>query len=349
MRGWDARQRWHLYTYGDKTGYHRRVSELLSPVAFRDDRLAAARALAGLSDEELRRHAVRAARDKDADALWALTTACLASDGSAGIRASRHTLRSYRTGVEVVVAFARDHAWNLARPGRREPALFVAALSASGLKPATIQSRVAAARALYRALRWAGATDADPFADVKRPRDRTRGVVKNPPYRAEFAQAMADAAPVDVRVLILLLAHAGLRIAEALNVRWEDVDLTRRRLLVTRGKGDKARFVPLSAKTRDALEDLRVERGLPRAGFVFTFRAYSTAYEKLRRVARGLGREGEFRGFHAGRKLAGTRLYLQVRDFTRVAAFLGHEQVDTTRRYVELPEDDLHDVVEHFD
>ncbi|ALW88823.1 tyrosine-type recombinase/integrase [Deinococcus actinosclerus] len=311
------------------------------------DRLAQARALAGLTDEALRVRAITAARDKSGEDLWALTLAYLSSDTSAGVRLSPHTLRAYRKGVEVLLDHATSNAWNLLHPGRREPGLYVAALSASGLKPATVQARVAAAGALYRALRWAGATDADPFADVKRPKDRTKGVVKNPPYRAEFVQAMLEVADPREAALLLLLTHAGLRIAEALAVEWAHVNLPARRLLVAHGKGDKARFVPLSARLREALETLRAEAAAPQ-GFVLPWRAYSTAYERLQRVALACGRAHEFRGFHAGRKYAGTQLYATVKDFTRVAGFLGHEQVDTTRRYVELPEDDLADAVEAF-
>ncbi|GGM33693.1 integrase [Deinococcus arenae] len=310
------------------------------------DRLAQARALAGLTDEALRVRAITAARDKSGEDLWALTLAYLSSDTSAGVRLSPHTLRAYRKGVEVLLDHATSNAWNLLHPGRREPGLYVAALSASGLKPATVQARVAAAGALYRALRWAGATDADPFADVKRPKDRTKGVVKNPPYRAEFVQAMLEVADPREAALLLLLTHAGLRIAEALAVEWAHVNLPARRLLVAHGKGDKARFVPLSGRLREALETLRAEAA-PQ-GFVLPWRAYSTAYERLQRVALACGRAHEFRGFHAGRKYAGTQLYAAVKDFTRVAGFLGHEQVDTTRRYVELPEDDLADAVEAF-
>ncbi|MBZ9752721.1 hypothetical protein K7W42_17915, partial [Deinococcus sp. HMF7604] len=53
-----------------------------------------------------------------------------------------------------------------------------------------------------------------------------------------------------------------------------------------------------------------------------------------------------FRGHHAGRKYSGTKLYGQVKDFGRVAAHLGHESVDTTRRgYAQVAADDLKDVI----
>ena len=321
-------------------------ARVLAP--YTGDRLSGIRAWSGLSDTALRVRAVGAARDKDLPELWGLTQAYLTADTSAGVRTSPHTLRAYRKGIEVLLEHASAHAWNLLHPGHREPGVYVASLSASGLKPATVMARVAAASALYRALRWAGATDADPFADVKRPKDRTKGIVKNPPYRQDFVGAMLAQADAQEQVLLLLLAHGGLRIAEALALTWSDLDLGRRRLLVAHGKGDKARWVPLSARLREALEAWREARRPQPQDRVLSFRAYSSAYERLQKVALRAGLEHEFRGFHAGRKYAGTQLYAATKDFTRVAGFLGHEQVDTTRRYVELPEDDLNDVVEHF-
>lgn len=317
-------------------------------VLYGGDRVAQARSFGSLSDEELKRRATQAARDKDFAALWGLTLAYLTADTSAGVATSPHTLRSYRKGVQLLVEYAGAQAWNLLHPGRRDPGLYVASLVAAGQKPATVQNRVAAAGALYRALRWAGATDADPFADVKRPRDRTKGIVKNPPYQPGFVEALANAAAPEERALLLLLAHGGLRIAEALELHWEHIQLDARRLLVARGKGDKARHVPLGRRLREALDAHRAECGSRATGRVFAFQSYSTAYEKLQALAASLGRGHEFRGFHAGRKHAGTQLYAQVKDFTRVATFLGHEHVDTTRRYVELPENDLQAAVEDF-
>ena len=49
------------------------------------------RDLATLPEDELRRLAAEAARDRDAEALWALLEAHLTLHGSAGSRVSRHT------------------------------------------------------------------------------------------------------------------------------------------------------------------------------------------------------------------------------------------------------------------
>jgi hypothetical protein len=57
------------------------------------------RDLATMSEDELKRLAAEAARDRDAQALWALLEAHLTLHGSAGSRVSRHTLEAYRRGL----------------------------------------------------------------------------------------------------------------------------------------------------------------------------------------------------------------------------------------------------------
>ena len=48
-----------------------------------------------------------------------------------------------------------------------------------------------------------------------------------------------------VRVLCLVMAHAGLRISEALGLQWSDVDLEHRRITLV-GKGRKRRTIPVT-------------------------------------------------------------------------------------------------------
>ena len=96
--------------------------------------------------------------------MWQLTEAHLTLHGSAGSRVSSNTLTSYRRYV-----FELLHTWSgeaLLRPSRNAGVLWVRELEAE-FEPATVRVKLAAARALYAALRWSGATTFDPFADVK--------------------------------------------------------------------------------------------------------------------------------------------------------------------------------------
>ncbi|BDP44252.1 hypothetical protein DAETH_42210 (plasmid) [Deinococcus aetherius] len=73
---------------------------------------------AHLSEEERKRTAAQAVALQDLDLLWALTEAHLTLYGGQGARVSPLTLRSYRTGVRVFLAWAAHEALSLLRPKR---------------------------------------------------------------------------------------------------------------------------------------------------------------------------------------------------------------------------------------
>ena len=322
-------------------------------VPYRGDLLAQGREWTNLHDDELRRRAVRAAGEKDTPILVSLTTAYLTQQGQSGVLSSPRTIEAYALGVRQFVEYAQAQAVNLLRPGRHDAQGYVSAMLAAGRKPAGVGLKVAAAACLYRALRWAGATEADPFRDVRVPKDRTPGLVKRPPYTEDDLADVLEVADAHTKFLLFLIAHAGLRISEALALEWRDLDEGGRRLHVRSGKGRKERLVAMSSSLARAARAYRAQHGPGGPHFgdgrratpperVFSYGTPVTARYHLGKVFRQAG--VEFRGFHPGRKYAGTRLLRQIRDFGRVAAHLGHESVDTTRRgYAQLAADDLKD------
>lgn len=104
----------------------------------------------------------------------------------------------------------------------------------------------------------------NPVATVK--------MLKEPKQRLWFLEpeeehALLDAAREPLRSIILVGIHCGLRLrSEALTLRWQDVDTTRRTVTVQAAyaKNGQTRSVPLNSTVRAALERL------PRTGeFVF--------------------------------------------------------------------------------
>lgn len=304
--------------------------------------------LLDMTDEALRVRAVRAAADSDVDDLLALLDAYLLGGSKRGARLSPKTRAAYALAARDFVGWAGAAGVSLLRPGRRDGGRYVAHLQTrpnrgrgrhQSLSAATVAQYVAGARALYRALRWAGATTLDPFADVTPPPDPTPGIVKNPPYHREVEDALAFC-DEPLAALLLLCAHGGLRVSEALALTAADV--TNGRLQV-HGKGGKLRVVPLSQRAREALA-----RVVPQPDGRFFAWNYAAAAYRLRKAFRAAGHGPAWRGFHAARKASGTRLYHRTKDFTRVGLFLGHASVDTTRRYVQVPDDDVAHLVEDF-
>jgi integrase/recombinase XerC len=323
--------------------------------ADRSDPLARAEQLHLWGEAALRRYAVEAAGVRDVDRLWRLIEAHLTLHGASGVGTSKHTLRAYRRGlVELVTLWAGE---SLLRPARDAGALYVQRLRAGDrepildapeggrrgrrpkkgpLAPATVELRLAAARALYDALRWAGATEADPFRDVRTGRDTSReeDVAGLKVYtEVELIELLGRADEAEDRVMVLLGAHAGLRVSEMLALRWDEVDEGGRELLVRAGKGNKTALVQLTPRLADELRHWRRLRLTEGQGDVHVLRLRSQygVYRRLRRLCVVAG--VRFKGVHALRHAAGTKLYRQTGDLGQVQDHLRHATLDMARRY----------------
>jgi integrase len=154
--------------------------------------------------------------------------------------------------------------------------------------------------------------------------------------------------------LYRIAAYTGLRLGELLALRWEDVNLNLRRLVVQRAlsagiegptKGWQARFVPLSDGAADALARLH-ERGefTSATDYVFCNRfgrplEGAVLRRRFKRTAAAAGLR--LLRFHALRHGAGSLVARQA-DARWVQRFLGHSKITTTERYLHAkarPED----------
>jgi integrase len=304
-------------------------------VPYTGDTLSRSRHWTDLSEGELRRLAVTACRDQDAETLWALTEAYFTTYGASGAKASRHTLRSYRQGLRVFLTHAGSHAVNLMHPARDLGPSFLRAREAAGKSPGTVKLELAAVRLLYRALRWAGATTDDPFSDARPARDATAPWDKRQPYSEDEFQTLLTAAIPETRALLLLGAHAGLRVSELLALVWSDLDFGARVVRVRSGKGGKARRAVMSETLAQALRVLgpgHAEQQL--------FSISDVAARKRLKVL-CLKTGVPYRAVHALRHYSGTKLYRISHDLEAVARHLGHSTLETTRIYAKWSDESL--------
>ena len=208
------------------------------------------------------------------------------------------------------------------------------------MSPSSVRVHLSSVRALYRALRWAGVTQLEPFSDTRPAPETTAPWDKRQPYsEAEVAGLLAAGRARD-RALILLCAHAGLRIAEALSLKWTDLEGDS--LTVQRGKGGKARRVRCSASLRTALSTLRAEVGSLHAPVIGA--TQMAARERLRLLAKRAG--VTYRGWHAFRHYAGTKLVAQTGSLEHAARHLGHSSIETTRVYAKWSDRTLNEALE---
>lgn len=290
------------------------------------------RAWADLNPDERKRRAAAAARDRDTAGLWSLTEAHLTTWGKRGARVSPHTLSAYRAGVTSYLG--ASSGVSLLNPPREWAPTWTRALEAAGASASTVRVRLAATRSLYAALRWSGATDADPFADVKAPKDPTPPWEKRQPYELEAVERLLAHAGTRDATLVLLGAHAGLRVSEACELTAADLDLAAGQLRVRLGKGGKQRTVALSRRLQAALATLELAPGASVLGV-----GVNGARAALRRLCKRAG--VDYRAAHALRHSSGTRLYRDTGDLETVARHLGHANLETSRVYAKWSDERL--------
>ncbi len=168
---------------------------------------------------------------------------------------------------------------------------------------------------------------------------------------ATDAKALIDRLSGETWLCAMLQWRAGLRISEALALRPDDIDLKTGTLTVQSGKGGKRRTVPLHPELRMALRATRKPLNNARY-FMSNLKTKDRSGRTRRR--RQLGRSTMYRryvryaipGTHVLRHSAARHWLSEGVTVNQVQLLLGHSQLETTLRYLELV-DPTPGVLEH--
>jgi integrase len=138
--------------------------------------------------------------------------------------------------------------------------------------------------------------------------------------------------------LVLIAFRHGLRAAELIDLRWDQVDLDNALLHVRRLKNGSPASHPLTGRELRALR--RLQREQPKSPFVFI--SERGAPFSKRGFQAMLERAGEAAGFemkihpHMLRHACGFKLANDGVDTRTIQAYLGHKSIQHTVRYTEL-------------
>ena len=140
------------------------------------------------------------------------------------------------------------------------------------------------------------------------------------------------------RLMILMAYRHGFRVSELIGLTWRQVDLDAARLRVIRAKGSEDGVHPLSGREIRALRNLwrRQAVGAPWV-FVTSRRGPMTRNGFFKLLAKAAGRAGIADVHpHLLRHATGFRLVNQGIDTLSLAAYLGHANVQNTKRYARM-------------
>ena len=249
-------------------------------------------------------------------------------------RKAAATIAAYRADLRRLTQFLGHHSTIDLRS--LEPALIEHWMgSMSGLSDSTVCRSLTALSGLFDwAMRMGYATH-NPLKDVERPRKRTR--IQPCPTKDEVAAMLTATRSHAERAALLGMATSGLRRAELLSLRWENVNLEDSSLRV-RGKGDKDRQVLIFGELLTELQALRVEQGLPEAGPVLLGKQgkplqLSTLQRWMERWRARPEINGHY-ALHSLRRFAAKNWLDAGLSIRQVQLLLGHESLETTILYL---------------
>ena len=253
--------------------------------------------------------------------------------------ASRNTLLAYRgdleAATEVLASLEAANSQDLSKLGA----------AWSGLAASTVARRSAALRRFYGFLMDDGLRTDDPSSWLPKPRlQRPLPKILDADEVASMFAAVEEKAasdePLALRNLVLLefLYGSGLRATEL-------VSLPRRAVrpgqpfLMMRGKGDKERLVPVSARTTEA-----VQRWLPHVdgGSVWLFPSGKShlsrvrLFQLVRAMAAMAGIAPDRVSPHVLRHAFATHLLAGGADLRVLQSLLGHADIATTQIYTHV-------------
>lgn len=256
--------------------------------------------------------------------------------------ASRNTLAAYRRDLEQAAEWVRGSLGDADADDLRKLMADYQSLAAS-----SAARKLSALRQFFAFLLDEGERADNPALDIARPSTRRPlpRILTHDHVETLFAQASEEAAgeapPANaVRMLLLLelLYGSGLRASELVSLPHRAV-AGGREFLIIRGKGDKERLVPLSARARDALD-----RWLPLIadGSPWLFpsgKAHLSRvrlFQLLRVLAARAGIDPAAISPHVLRHAFATHLLEGGADLRALQLMLGHADIATTEIYTHV-------------
>jgi site-specific recombinase XerD len=159
-------------------------------------------------------------------------------------------------------------------------------------------------------------------------RDDFEQRVAQPKHAHHLRDALLD------RAAFYLLWQGGLRIGEVEELKQEDLDLTKRKLMVRQGKGSQDRAVYLTETVIRALGDYLDHRGPGTTHHVFLYRNQPLCKDLIRDRIKAAGvRVGVKVHPHQLRHTCATQLLNAGCRVTSIQRFLGHRRLNSTMIY----------------
>jgi excisionase family DNA binding protein len=200
-----------------------------------------------------------------------------------------------------------------------------------GVQKSTVNRELACLKKmLNKAIDW-GYLDENPVRKVKffSEKDNLKERVLTP----EEETKLLESCPECLRTIVLTAIHTGMRRAEVLNLRWEDVNLEKKEIKVRKTKSGSIRTIPINETLYSMLSRLKKKKGS--SGYLFNNPRTGEPFKDVKKAFKGACERAGIEGlrFHDLRHTFATRLVENGADLITVKDLLGHFSVRITERY----------------
>lgn len=274
--------------------------------------------------------------------------------------AAVNTLQSYRRDLEDAAAFLKGKLGDADAAALRG---YLGDLAARGFAPSSQARRLSALKQFFKFLYGEGLRGDDPTGVLDSPRKHaalpkvmneadTGRLLDRAATEAADASLSAGARHVALRLhaLVETLYATGLRVSELVSLP-VTVAMRDERFFVVRGKGNKERMVPLSAKARAAMRAWLDERNnrpaLQDSAWLFPAASESghlprqVFARELKGLAARVGISAAKVSPHVLRHAFASHLLQNGADLRAVQQLLGHADISTTQIYTHVLEERL--------
>jgi len=185
---------------------------------------------------------------------------------------------------------------------------------------------------LNKAVKWK-VIDANPIVSVSPPKVEKKFHY----YSSDQVQSLIGSSSEPLKTAIILLVNTGLRRSELLNLRWHDVNTSKKVLTVMpygefKTKGKRPRTVPLNAEALQAMKRLRRKASSEYVYQDFYPNAHNLT-DQFRYLSKKFGTGGTL---HSLRHTFASHLAMAGTPIPVIKELLGHSDIATTMIYAHL-------------